>query len=109
MNIIHLIGNTGKDVEIYNFDENNKVGNFTLATKEIFKNADGEKITKTTWFNCQVRNQLADLFYTYVKKGHQIAVTGKMTFREYEKDGIKFNTHTVEVQSFDFLNNQKTD
>jgi len=88
-NKVTLIGRTGKEVEIVNF-ENGKLAKVSLATSDYFTNAKGEKVEETQWHNLVAYGRTADIMEKYVEKGDEIAVTGKLTYRNYEdKEGVK--------------------
>jgi single-strand DNA-binding protein len=89
-NKVQLIGNLGNDPEIINLDSGKKLAKFSLATNESYKDTNGEKQTKTEWHNLVAWNKTAELIESYVTKGQEIAVQGKLTSRSYEdKEGIK--------------------
>gem|GEM_PF-300017 len=88
-NKVNLIGNLGKDPEIKEFDSGKKMAKFPLATSENYKNEKGEKHTETTWHNIVLWNGLASVAEKYLTKGRQVAVEGRIVYREYEKDGDK--------------------
>lgn len=92
-NKVSLIGRTGKDVEIINF-EKGKLAKVSLATSDYYLNSAGEKVEETQWHNLVVNGKLADIMEKYVTKGKEIAVEGKIQYRTYEdKDGVKrYNT-----------------
>ena len=88
-NKITLIGRTGKDVEIVQF-ENGKLAKVSLATSDYYTNAIGEKVEETQWHNLVCNGKLADLMEKYVEKGKEIAVEGKVVYRNYDdKEGQK--------------------
>lgn len=88
-NKVTLIGRTGKDVEIVQF-ENGKLAKVTLATSDYYTNAMGEKVEETQWHNLVCNGKLADLMEKYVEKGKEIAVEGKIVYRNYDdKEGQK--------------------
>jgi len=88
-NKVTLIGRTGKEVEIVNF-ENGKLAKVSLATSDYYTNAAGEKVEETQWHNLSVGGKLADIMEKYVEKGKEIAVEGKIVYRSYDdKDGVK--------------------
>jgi len=96
-NRVNLIGNLGQDPEIKSLDSGKKVTRFTLATSDDFKNAEGQKVKETTWHNIVAWNGLADVAGRYLKKGSQIAVEGRIVYRNYEdKKGVtKYITEIV--------------
>jgi single-strand DNA-binding protein len=106
MNTIHLISRCGSDPEVKSFDWG-KVAKFSLATSDSFKNKEGEKVTQTDWHNCVFRGVVCDALSQYVHKGDQIAVTGKVKYRSYEKDGdTKYITEVI-CDHFEFCGGSK--
>jgi single-strand DNA-binding protein len=89
-NKVQLIGHVGNAPEIVNLESGKKLAKFSIATNETYKNNKGEKITDTQWHNIIAWGKTAELIETYVPKGKEIGVEGKLTSRSYEdKDGIK--------------------
>ncbi len=50
-NRVTLIGNLGQDPETKTTETGKKITHFTLATKEGYKGADGQRVSETTWHN----------------------------------------------------------
>ena len=96
-NRVQLIGNLGQDPEIKTLETGKKVAKFTIATREEFKNAEGQKVSESTWHNIVAWNGLADIASKYLKKGNEVAVEGKLAYRSYEdKTGVtKYVTEIV--------------
>lgn len=87
-NRVLLIGNLGQDPEVKNFDSGKMKAQFTMATNDVYKNGDGEKITDTQWHNMVMWGKLAEIAKKYLKKGSEIAIEGKLTSRQYkDKEG----------------------
>ena len=101
-NRVQLIGNLGQDPETKTLDSGKKVVKFTLATSESYKNADGKKVEETTWHNIVAWNGLADIAGKYLKKGHQVAIEGKIVYRTYE-DKNKVTKYITEIVANDLL------
>lgn len=51
-NKVQLIGNLGQTPEIISFENGKKLAKIRLATNEIYKNQDGEKIDSVQWHQC---------------------------------------------------------
>jgi single-strand DNA-binding protein len=96
-NRVTLIGNLGQDPEIKTTETGKKVTHFTLATKDGYKNADGQKVSETTWHNIVAWNGLADIAGRFLKKGREVAVEGRIVYRNYEdkKGATKYITEIV--------------
>lgn len=89
-NKVQLIGNLGNDPEIITLESGKKLAKFSLATNETYKDANGQKQTKTDWHNLVAWGKTADVIEKYVTKGKEVAIEGKLTTRTWEdKDGIK--------------------
>ena len=90
VNKVILVGNLGKDPEVRHLDNGRAVANFSLATSEVYKNREGEKVTNTEWHNVVLWTPLAEVAERFLKKGGQVYIEGKLTSRSYDdKDGVK--------------------
>ena len=95
-NKVQLIGRLGQDPEIRTFDDGKKVANFSLATDDSYKDKNGQKVERTYWHNVVVWGGLVKVVESYVQKGQEIAIEGKLTNRSWEdKDGNK--RYTTEI------------
>jgi len=89
-NKVQLIGNLGNDPEIINLESGKLLAKFSIATNETYKNASGEKVTDTQWHNIVAWGKTADLVESYLTKGKEVAIDGKLTTRSYDtKEGEK--------------------
>lgn len=89
-NRVQLIGNLGQDPEIVTLESGSKLAKFSLATSDYYKNAKGEKVEDTQWHNIVAWGKTAEIVESYLTKGKQVAVDGKLIHRTYEtKDGEK--------------------
>ena len=100
-NKVTLIGRTGKEVEIVKF-ENGKLAKVSLATTDYYTNALGEKVEETQWHNLVCSGKVADIMEKYVEKGKEIAVEGKVIYRNFDdKDGVK--RYITEIRVLEIL------
>jgi len=106
-NKVQLIGNLGNDPEIITLESGKKLAKFSLATNENYKDANGEKHTKTDWHNLIMWNKTAEIAEKYLQKGKEIAIEGKLTNRSYEtKEGEKRFITEVVVNELLMLGNK---
>jgi single-strand DNA-binding protein len=97
-NKVQLIGNLGNTPEIITLESGKKLAKFSLATNENYKDADGQKQTKTEWHNLVAWDKTAEIIEKYVTKGKEIAIEGKLTNRSWDdKEGNKRYTTEVVV------------
>jgi len=70
----------------------------SIATSDIYKNKEGEKVKETYWHNLIAWGKTATFIQNYVQKGQEIAVEGKLTNRSYDdKDGKKHYITEINV------------
>lgn len=96
-NRVQLVGNLGMNPEIVNLDNGKKIAKFTLATNETFKVANGDTKTDTQWHNVVAWGNQAEIAEKYLEKGKEVALEGKLAYRQYtDKNNItKYVTEIV--------------
>src|SRR5690606_12210896 len=98
-NKVSLIGRTGKEVEIVNFDNGGMKASVSLATSDYYTNAQGEKVEDTQWHNLVAFGKTAEIMQKYVTKGKEIAIDGKLTYRSYDtQEGQKRYITEIRVE-----------
>ena len=83
-NRVLLIGRLGQDPERIEFEGEKVKVNLRLATNEVYRNANGEKMETTQWHNVIAWGQLADIMTKYLFKGNEVAIEGRLVYRHYE-------------------------
>lgn len=100
-NSVQLIGYLGQDPEIKNLEEGKMLAKVSIATSDTYKNAKGEKVIETQWHKLIAWGKTAEIMEKLLKKGNEVAVTGKLVHRTYEdKEGIIRNYSEVVVNEF---------
>lgn len=95
VNQIYLLGRCGKDAEVRMAGQN-KVATFSLATGGKYKTNDGREIDDTAWHSIVAWRNLAELAEKYIRKGSQILVIGRLTYRKYTgNDGVERNVTEI--------------
>lgn len=96
-NRVQLIGNLGMNPQVKILESGSKLVRFTLATNDTYTNASGEKVTETEWHQVVAWNKTADLIGTYLEKGREVALEGKLVTRSWEdeKGEKKYSTEVV--------------
>ena len=101
-NRIQLIGNLGTDPEVKELDGGKLVANISMATDETFTDDKGRKIKDTQWHRLVAWDTIAENVGKYLKKGHRVAVEGKLIYRSYE-DKEKITRYIAEIIVSRFL------
>jgi len=106
-NLIILIGNAGQEPEIRKLENGTSVAKVSLATKESWKDKNGNWKDETQWHTLQLWRDLADRAAN-IKKGSLVYVEGKVTYRKYtDKDGVERNQTDIVVSSFRVLDKKE--
>lgn len=88
-NQVQLIGNLGSDPETRAINNSFKT-QFSLATHQVYKDADGNKQKSTDWHTIVAWGKLAQHMDQYLKKGDKVGISGRLVSRSYEnQEGVK--------------------
>ena len=79
VNKVTLLGHVGKDPEVKTSGGGMTIANFSIATSDRQKNAQGEWEDKTEWTNLVAFKKTAEIIRDYVTKGSQVYVEGKLS------------------------------
>jgi single-strand DNA-binding protein len=101
-NKVQLIGNLGANPEVKNTESGKKLARFSIATSESYRNAKGDRVSETQWHNVVAWGKVADIVEKYLLKGSEVALEGKLIYRNYnDKDGNK--KYITEIQVNELL------
>ena len=99
VNKVILLGNLGRDPEIRNTQDGNKIVNLSIATSEKWKDrASGEPRERTEWHRVVIFNEnLARIAEQYLRKGSSVYVEGQLQTRKWtDQQGVeKYTTEVV--------------
>ncbi|HEL2035540.1 TPA: single-stranded DNA-binding protein [Streptococcus suis] len=103
INNVVLVGRLTRDVELRYTPSNQAVATFTLAVNRNFKNqSTGER--EADFINCVLWRQQAENLANWTKKGHLIAITGRIQTRSYDnQQGQRVYVTEVVAESFQLL------
>lgn len=103
-NQVQLIGKLGINPEVKMAKSGQKMARLSLATKDVFKNAKGDKVVETQWHNLIAWGKIAENIEVFLKKGNEVAVNGRLQHRFYEgQDGRKRKISEVLITEFMLL------
>lgn len=108
-NKVQLIGNLGAKPEVRTTEAGRKLARFPLATDEVFRNAQGDKVKDTQWHNIIAWGKVADIAEKYLDKGSEIVIEGKLINYTYQdKEGVKKTITEVQVNELLMIGNRST-
>lgn len=91
LNQCNFVGNLGKDPEVRFTPSGKAVANFSLAVTDKY---NGEETTE--WVNITLWGKLAEVAGSYLSKGKQVFISGRMQTRKWQdKDGK--DRYTTEI------------
>ena len=103
VNKVILLGNLGKDPDFKYLQNGTAVTTFSMAINRNVKDGDSWK-EQTEWVRCVAWEKQAETIGTYVKKGNQLYVEGRLQTREWtDNDNVKRYTTEIVVQEFNLI------
>ncbi len=90
-NHVQLIGRIGSDPEVKTLDKGMKVARLSLATHEKSMR-QGKRVEETSWHRLIVWGKLAETCEHFLRKGREIAVSGRITYSNWTDS--KGQTHS---------------
>jgi single-strand DNA-binding protein len=109
-NSVRLIGHLGQDPKLVSNGENSSVVSFSLATNETYKDAQGNKATRTEWHNIVAFGRVANLIIQYCKRGEFIMLNGRLQTRQYtNKEGQQRYVTEIIAEEILFLGGKKSE
>lgn len=102
MNSINLVGNICHDLELKQTNSGKSVVQFNIAVNRPFTKDTVDFIPVVVW------NQPAEYVCRYAHKGTKVAVSGKLTTRNYEdKNGNKRTAYEVVAETIEICESKK--
>jgi single-strand DNA-binding protein len=106
-NRVCLIGNLGADPEIKYAPSGTCIANIRLAVNDKRKDASGQQLEETYWFQATAFGKIAEVLANYANKGSKIGVDGKLIQRNWEDaQGNKRQSIEIRIDSVELLASQ---
>lgn len=102
MNSITVAGQLGRDAEVRYLPNGDAVANFSVADSQ-------GKDKPTIWWNCQLFGKRAESLSQYLMKGQSVTVSGNITQRTYQKDGVDKTAMEIRVSDVALQGGRKDD
>lgn len=101
MNLVNLVGRIGKEPQLKQL-QNGSAFSFSLCT-EISVRKDEKWTQVPTWHNCTVYGPAADRAAKILKTGDLVSLTGRIVYRDADKNGVKVRYTDILVENFTLL------
>ena len=101
LNKVQIIGNLGADPEIRATPGGAQVANFRVACAETWKDASGQRQTRTEWVTVVAWRQQAEIAAKYLRKGSKVYIEGQLQTRTFkDRDGNERKATEVVLQRY---------
>jgi single-strand DNA-binding protein len=75
---ITIIGRLGRDPEMRYLPNGNPVTSFNVATDRGYNDAQGQRVSETTWFRVSIFGKSAETTNQYLSKGKMVLIEGRL-------------------------------
>lgn len=107
-NFINLIGRLGDNPVSRTMPNGQLATEFSLATKDDYKDRNGTKVERTQWHRVKAYGKPAEILDQYLERGSQVAVIGTLRYRKWvDQQNQKRTTAEIIVESFQFLGSSR--
>ncbi len=108
LNQIQIIGRLGQTAELKYLQNGSAVCNFSVATEESWKDQQGKKQSKLTWFDVVLWGKFAEAMKPYLMKAVLVYVGGRMESRQFQaKDGTQRTAWSINADNLKLLGGGK--
>ena len=97
MNHVNLIGKVCSAPRIVELPNGRKIAQFTLSTKEMYLDEQGETKSRSNWHRLTAWGKWVRVLEELGKEGMDLAVEGKLVTRFYQSKGEKKFISEVEI------------
>ena len=108
INNVVLIGRLVRDAELRYTSIGAPVTRFSIAVNERKKDGDSY-VDKANFIDVTFWGKLGETLSSYLVKGKQIAVVGKLNQQRWEKDGYKHSKIVVVANTVQLLSGKRSD
>lgn len=104
INQVNISGNLTRDPELRATASGTQVLSFGIAVNDRQKNSrTGEWEDYPNYIDCTMFGTRAESVSRYIRKGSKVAISGKLRYSSWEKDGQKRSKLEVIVNDIEFM------
>lgn len=108
VNQVAITGNLTRDPEVRSTAGGLAVMAFSVAVNERVKNQQtGEWEDRPNFIDCKMFGTRAESVSRYLSKGSKVAVSGRLRWSQWEKDGQRRSKLEVIVDEIEFMSRQQ--
>lgn len=103
MNHVNLIGKVTSEPKFTQLENGRKVAKFSLSTKEIYLDAEGNTKSRDNWHLLTAWGRWIKVLEEFGSVGTHVAVEGRLVSRFYNSQGQKKYVSEVEINDLILL------
>ena len=103
MNHVNLIGKVTSEPKFTQLENGRKVAKFSLSTKEIYLDAEGNTKSRDNWHILTAWGRWIKVLEEFGSVGTHVAVEGRLVSRFYNSQGQKKYVSEVEINDLILL------
>lgn len=108
INHVSIIGNLTRDPELHSTQNGTAVLSFGIAVNDRRKNPQtGDWEDYPNFFECSTFGNRATALSDILTKGMKVAITGKLHYSSWEKDGKKHSKVDIIAREIELMQNRK--
>lgn len=107
INHVAVVGNLTRDVELRSTQSGTAVLSFGIAVNDRRKNASGNWEDVPNFFECVTFGNRATALGDILTKGMKVAISGKLHYSSWEKDGQKHSKVDIIANDVELMQNRK--
>lgn len=107
INQVAISGNLTRDPELRRTQSGMAILSFGVAVNDRRKNSQGEWEDYANFIDCTVFGGYAEHLADHLSKGAKVAVSGKLRWSQWERDGQKRSKVEVVADSVEYMTNHQ--
>ena len=104
-----ISGNLGADPELRSTSSGKYVLTFNVAVNESVPDGNGGWSDRVNWIECTVFGKRATALEHILKKGSKVAVSGRLRYRTWEKDGRHYSKVGIVADEVDLMSTRSAE
>ena len=110
MNSVNIIGTMTRDLELKYLPSGVAVGSFAIAVNQDYKDKQGQKVEKTSFFDVKVIGKQSEIISQYFSKGSRIGITGELEQETWQDNqGQNRSKVVIKLEQFSFIDKKSND
>lgn len=103
INVVTISGNLTRDCELRHTNGGTAILSFGVAVNDRMKDRDGSWVDRPNFVDVTVFGARAEALSRYLSKGTKVALSGKLRYSSWERDGQKRSKLEVIAEEIEFL------